>query len=211
MVDHGSTGCQHPQHEQSGRSITGFTADLGLYYETAGSLPQDAVLTGSGTLLAAARAEGVDLTGEDPEQPPPASAPDDPRPWLAVVDSRGRLTRPSWLRGQPYWRDILVLCSRTTPAVHLDRLRRHHVAHLVVGDDRVDLAAALHTLADTYGVRRVRVDAGATLNAALLRAGLVDEISIAGLAETGQVPLELLDVERLRDNHIWLRYAPPRS
>lgn len=201
--------------------LTGFPVDLGLHYEVLGGLPYDAILAGSGTLLAAARADGVDLTGEEPPQPP---APERTGPWLVIVDSKGRLTRLSWLRAQPYWRDVLILCSHATPAKHLNRLRRHRVDHILVGDDHVDLAAALHTLADRYRVAAVCTDAGGTLNAQLLRAGLVDEISIIvapHLAGTGQTPavsladgvpgtalpaMELLSAQRLRGQHLWLRY-----
>lgn len=204
--------------------LTGFPVDLGLHYETAGSIPHDAVLTGSGTLLAAARAEGVDLSGEDPDEPPPPVAADDRRPWLVVVDSRAQLTRLAWLRGQPYWRDVLVLCSQATPVEHVDRLRRHRVEHVVAGADRVDLSAALGMLVDRYHVTAVRVDAGGSLNGQLLAAGLVDEIDVIvaphlagtggagpthlvdGVAGTGG-RLTLVDVRQLRDSHLRLRYT----
>ncbi len=119
---------------------------------------------------------------------------------------------------------MLVLCSSATPASHLDRLRRHHVGHVVVGDGRVDLSAALRLLAERYHVGVVRVDAGGGLNGALLRARLVGEVSvviapylaagdiadplrlIAGPGSAGPVALELTAVERLRQGHIWLRY-----
>jgi len=202
--------------------LDGFTADLGLYYELAANVTHQAVLTGSGTMLAAAAREGIDLSGEDADRRP--TAVDDPRPWLVIVDSRGRLTRLDWLRGQPYWRDVIVLVSSATAAAHRDQLRRHRIEHVVTGTGRVDLAAALRTLTERYGVTEVRVDAGAGLNTALLRAGLVDEISVvvapylvgAGAASPlrlvgvldGTVPrLELTRVEPLRDSHVWLRYA----
>ncbi len=204
--------------------LTGFPVDLGLYYEVAARLSQQAVLTGSGTLLDGAAREGVDLSSDEPEEPLAGPGNDDGRPWLVVVDSRGRLTRLNWLRGQPYWRDVLILCSRSTPAGHLDRLRRQRVEHVVAGDRHVDLAAALRRLADRYGVRDVRVDAGGTLNGLLLRAGLVDELSVIvapHLAGTGSSrPVRLVDgaaadgpqlaltaVDRLRDDHVWLRYV----
>jgi 2,5-diamino-6-(ribosylamino)-4(3H)-pyrimidinone 5'-phosphate reductase len=204
--------------------LTGFPVDLGLHYEIAATIPHDAVLTGSATLLAAARAEGVDFTGEDPDEPVPAVAADDARPWLVVVDSRASLTRLAWLRGQPYWRDVLILCSHSTPARHRDRLRRHRIEHLVVGADRVDLPTALRALADRYRVTAVRVDAGGTLNGQLLAAGLVDEIDLvvaphlAGTGEAdpvrlvggtagGGVRLTLIDVRQLRDSHLRLRYT----
>ncbi len=140
--------------------LDGFTPDVELYYETAARLPHQAVLTGSGTLLAAAAVEGIDLSGVDGARgtgSPPADA---SRPWLVIVDSAGRVSRLDWLRRRPVWRDVLVLCSETTPAGHLERLQRTGVEHLVLGAARVDLAAALTVLADRYGVADVRVDAG---------------------------------------------------
>jgi 2,5-diamino-6-(ribosylamino)-4(3H)-pyrimidinone 5'-phosphate reductase len=184
--------------------LTGFPVNLGLYYQTAGQLAQQAVLTTSATLLEAAAREGIDLAGEDPGDPVQPRAVGDPRPWLVVVDGRGRIGRLGWLRGQPFWRDVLVLCCAATTAEHLDRLRRHHVEHLVVGVELVDLTTALHQLADRYGVREVRTDAGGTLNGLLLRAGLVDELSLV-------VAPQLAAVERLADSHVWLRYTVTAS
>ena len=205
--------------------LTGFPVDVGLYYQTAAQLPQQAVLTTSATLGDAAAREGIDLAGEDPDVPVEPPVVDDSRPWLVIVDGRGRLTRLGWLRGQPFWRDVLVLCRQSTPAEHLDRLRRHHVEHLVVGVEHVDLAAALHQLADRYGVREVRTDAGGTLNGVLLRAGLVDELSVIlapqlagadqtrtvhlveGLTSADAPQLTLVSVDRLADSHLWVRYT----
>ena len=209
--------------------LTGFPVDLGLYYQTAAQLSHQAVLTTSATLLDAAAREGLDLAGEDPDDPIQPPAADDPRPWLAVVDGRGRMDRLGWLRGQPFWRDVLVLCCAATPAEHLDRLRRHHIEHLVVGAEHVDLAAALRQLADRYGVREVRVDAGGTLNGLLLGAGLVDELSLVvapqlagtdqaaavhlveGLTGADTPQLTLAAIERLADSHLWLRYTVAAS
>ena len=141
-----------------------------------------------------------------------------------IVDGQGRVTRYAWLREQPFWRDVLVLCSAATPQGQLDRLRRHRVGHVVLGEDRVDLGGALRLLAQRHQVGAVRVDAGGGLNGALLQAGLADQVSIviapylAATATAGPVPLiadpgrpdavalELAAVERLRQGHVWLRY-----
>ncbi len=208
--------------------LDGFPADVGLYYDLAARLPHQAILTGSATMLAAAASQGIDLTKEDPGPAPepvgPAAGEQD-LPILVIVDGRGRLTRHAWLRGQPFWRDLVVLCSGATPASQLDRLRRHRIEHFVLGEDRVDLRAALRTLAELHHVAAVRVDAGGALNAALVRAGLVDELSvvvapylaastiegtrslITAAAGRDTVPLELTTVERLAGGHVWLRYA----
>jgi 2,5-diamino-6-(ribosylamino)-4(3H)-pyrimidinone 5'-phosphate reductase len=201
--------------------LTGFPVDAGLFYGHVGTLPQQAVLSGSGTLLAAAEQYGVDLSGEDPDVPDP---PGGDGPLLVVVDARGRLTRLAWLLAQPHWRGVLVLCADDTPAAHLDRLRRLGVPHHVVGGAHVDLAGALTFLAAEHGVRDVRVDAGGTLNGALLAAGLVDEVHVLlspylggtevapvhlveGLPEGFAPPrLTLANAETLRDGHLLLRY-----
>ena len=130
----------------------------------------------------------------------------------------------AWLREQPFWRDVLVLCSAAAPAGQLDRLRRHRVGHVVLGEGRVDLGGALSLLAEQHRVGSVRVDAGGGLNGALLRAGLADQLSIviapylAASAIAGQVrlltgpgcpdavALDLTAVERLCQGHVWLRY-----
>jgi 2,5-diamino-6-(ribosylamino)-4(3H)-pyrimidinone 5'-phosphate reductase len=149
---------------------------VGLYYELVGQLPHRAVLTGSNSMLAVAATQGVDMSDEDAGPPSGLRAPGSPagpdsRPLLVLVDGRGRVTRYAWLRQQPFWRDVLVLCSAAAPASHLDRLRRLGVEYAVLGADRVDLGAALRMLAGRYGVMAVRVDAGGGLNAALLRGG----------------------------------------
>jgi 2,5-diamino-6-(ribosylamino)-4(3H)-pyrimidinone 5'-phosphate reductase len=194
--------------------LGGFPVDQGLYYELAAAIPHDAVLTGSGTMLAAARAHGVDLTGEDV----PLPGHDGDGPLLVVVDSQGRLTRVDWLREQPFWRDVVILGSRATPGAHRDRLRRAGVDCLITGEDHVDLADALAELSARYAVTGVRVDAGGTLNGHLLRLGLVDELSVvvaphlagagAPLAAAAGTPrLSLIGVEELRDGQVRLRYA----
>ena len=131
--------------------------------------------------------------------------------------------RHAWLREQPFWRDVLVLCSDAAPAGQLDRLRRHRVGHVVLGEGRVDLGGALRLLAEQHRVGAVRVDAGGGLNGALLRAGLADQLSIVILPggqrhsrpgapahRTGgcrdAVALDLTAVEHLRQGHVWLRY-----
>jgi 2,5-diamino-6-(ribosylamino)-4(3H)-pyrimidinone 5'-phosphate reductase len=214
-----------------------FAGDVGLYYELAAGFPQDAVLAGSSTFIAAAATDGVELTGEDPlpvggrapASARPEAAGPDAAPLLVIVDSRGQLTRFAWLTQLPYWRALLVACSATTPATHLQLLARHGIDHVVVGADRVDLARLLDLLAAEHGIERVRVDSGGTLNGALLRAGLVDEISllVAPYAVGGRSPaamfvaddlvddavtrLELSGVERVRGDTVWLRYEVTRA
>jgi 2,5-diamino-6-(ribosylamino)-4(3H)-pyrimidinone 5'-phosphate reductase len=103
------------------------------------------------------------------------------------------------------------------------------VETIVVGAEQVDLRAALEELNTRHGVELVRVDSGGTLNGALLRAGLVSEVSVLinpslvgganpgtifqapGLAASGDViPLKLIHLEQVADDGVWLRYEVVR-
>ncbi|WP_328473914.1 dihydrofolate reductase family protein [Actinoplanes sp. NBC_00393] len=190
--------------------LTGFPVDLGLHYEIAARIPADAILSGSGTMLAAAEEQNVDLSGSD--QAPQEPDADLAKPLLVVVDGRGRLTRLDWLRAVPHWRDVVIMCCAATP-------HRHRARRVVTAGDRVDLADGLAQLRAAYAVSTVKVDAGGTLNARLLDAGLVDELSVIvspHVAAGDTVPLftaaagrrlRLIGSEPLRDDHLWLRYA----
>ena len=107
----------------------------------------------------------------------------------------------------------------------LERLAAKGVPVIVCGERRVDLRAALETLAARHAVRTVRVDSGGALSGALVRAGLVDEVSVllepvlvGGVtprsflrgpdpAAPGDVArLRLQEVEQFDDGLVRLRY-----
>ena len=149
---------------------TGIDVDMGLFYEIAASLGEDATLAGSDTMLAATPAE-TESGGE-------ALATPRDGPALVVVDSRGRLTDwPYWM-AQPMWGRWIALGSDATPTGHTARLTRLGVTCLKFGAERVDLAAALAALSAEHGIARMRVESGGRLNTALLAAGLVDELHL---------------------------------
>jgi 2,5-diamino-6-(ribosylamino)-4(3H)-pyrimidinone 5'-phosphate reductase len=197
--------------------------DQGLYYETIAHFEVDAMLSGSNTILDAewepqASADGLAFK-------PGAKNFADPRQLLVVVDSRGRVENWLVIRNQPYWRDVVVLCSRSTPQAYLDHLREEQVDFILAGEERVDLGEALTQLRQEYRVESIRVDSGGVLNGALLRAGLVDEIVVIinpcltggssprslFVAEDltsweGVIPLALKKSEVLRDGYLFLQY-----
>ncbi|MEE8374009.1 MAG: RibD family protein [Dehalococcoidia bacterium] len=200
------------------------TPDLGQFYELASRWKEDATLAGSETLLSAYPEEQLSADDMEGAQPPEKN-PDDTRPLLVVPDSRGRLRSWHLLRKEPYWRDVVALCSRSTPEAYLDYLSERHVEYVVAGDDHVDLRAALEELNARYGVLTVRVDGGGSLNGALLRAGLVDEVSLlidpclvggttprsvfqaADLNSSDSViQLRLVHFEKVKGDVVWLRY-----
>jgi len=207
----------------------GFTPDLGQFYQLASRWNEDATLSGCDTLLAAELGlAGADELGGPPEGVQENSS--DTRPLLVVPDSRGRLRSwPLW-RKQPYWRAGLALCSKSTPGEYLNYLQSQGIDFIISGDDHVDFRAALEELNTRHGVDVIRVDSGGTLNGVLLKAGLVDEISLLihpaladGLTSRPlfrspdvttakeAIQLQLVHFERLKNDVIWLRYLIIRS
>jgi 2,5-diamino-6-(ribosylamino)-4(3H)-pyrimidinone 5'-phosphate reductase len=188
-------------------ATSGFDPDVGRFYELARRWQEDVTLVGADTILAQEQALA--------SAPRPGPAPDGPL--LAVIDGRGRVTAWDALREAGHWSDVLALHARATPPRPADR----GVEELVLGEQRVDLAAALRELAGRAGVETVRVDSGGGLIGALLQGRLLDEISLlvhpclaAGAGDRrwyGERPLaagelELLGAERLDGGLVWLRY-----
>ena len=143
-------------------AATGFAPDVGTYYRLAATWGEDVTLTGADTILAQEPALGA----------APRPGPDPEGPLLVVVDSRGRVREWTALREVGHWSGVLAVSARETPP------RPPGVDEIVAGDDRVDLVALLDALGRRPGVEVVRVDSGGALTGALLRAGLVDELSL---------------------------------
>ncbi|MBN1857375.1 MAG: RibD family protein [Dehalococcoidia bacterium] len=203
-----------------------FDEVLGQYYGNIAAFQEDATLAGAETMLKALEWENVseDEPGARFEQ-----VKGDARPLLVIPDSRGRIRIWRWLLSQPYWRAGVALCSTTTPTEHIEYLNRTGIESIVAGDDHVDLRAALEELNGRFGVARIRVDSGGTLNGALLRSGLVSEVSLMLLpvlaggasatsffrapgmsSQDDLIKMTLTHCEQLAGGTLWLRYDVPR-
>ncbi len=157
-------------------SLTGYDVDYGVYYPILLSYRPDAVLAGADTILAAP----VEIPFEqDEDRQKRPVLPDETRPWLVVVDSRGRLTPVlHFYRRMEYTRDVIILISEKTPSPYIRFLEDRDYHYIVAGRDQVDLQAALFVLYREYAIRTLVSDTGGTLDTVLLSAGLVDEVSL---------------------------------
>ncbi len=207
--------------------IDWLTPDVDLHYELAAYWRADAQLVGSETILISTEEipDEADPNTEDLAAQQPQS-PGDTRPLLVIPDSRGRVRTWDMLCKMRHWRGAVALCTHSTSQDYLDYLGSLGVEYILVGEDLVDLRAGLEALHTTYGIQTVLVDSGGTLNGALLRAGLVSEVSLViypclvggttpqsffrapDLAkQVGVIELDLIAVEQVRTGIIWLRYA----
>lgn len=154
-------------------------------------------------------------------------------PWLVrrtapafgvVLDAHGKI---AWGRADIGGDPIVVVLGRQVTDAHLAGLRQDGVSYFFAGQDRLDLGGVLEWLNRELGIKRLLIEGGGHLNGAFLRAGLIDEISVAvcpaidgaqgapsvfdsSAAESEQrAPLsamQLSSCEVLEGGAVWLRY-----
>ncbi len=180
--------------------LTGFQADLDLYYGISSKWGNDGVLVGSETVL-----QSMEEVPEETEENrrPPESVNDEKLPYVIFVDSRGRIRSHHVFRHLPYIREVLVLISKKTPREYRKYLEERDIDYIETGEDRVDLKEAVEVLRSDYGLNNIRSDSGGSLNSVLMREGLVDRIVILldpVLAGGGNTPFfnELSSTVKLR-------------
>ncbi|WP_349999128.1 dihydrofolate reductase family protein [Stenotrophomonas lacuserhaii] len=148
---------------------------------------------------------------------------------LVVLDPKGRIR---YEHGRIEGDDVIAVLSEQVSDAYLAHLRELDISYLFAGQDGHDLALAMQTLADLFGMRRVLLEGGGEVNGAFLKAGLIDEVSLmlypgidglsgihtlfechgpAGLLPSAGATLELTHLERLQDDIVWLRYLIHRS
>ena len=143
--------------------------------------------------------------------------------WGIFLDAHGKAV---WHRPDVGGDAILVILTEAVPDSHLAGLRSDGVSYIFAGKTGIDLAAALETLNRELGIERLMLEGGGGANGALLRAGLVDEVSLvicavidgssggpivfnSGDTDLGPAPIEsmpLVSHEVLDKGAVWLRY-----
>ncbi|UUX35069.1 RibD family protein [Fundicoccus culcitae] len=102
-------------------------------------------------------------------------------------------------------------------------LRQLNISYIIAGENAIDKPLALRKLAELFNIQRMMI--GGVINWSFLSEGLVDEVSIlmgafangdpdmpalftakAGLSEIKPIAFELIDVQALEHDAVWLRY-----
>jgi 2,5-diamino-6-(ribosylamino)-4(3H)-pyrimidinone 5'-phosphate reductase len=149
--------------------------------------------------------------------------------WAILVDGRGRC-RNGYKATENPGCHILHLVSHAAPPEHLAYLQREQIPYLITGQHHADLPEALHKLYAKVGIKSARLWGGGTLNGAMLRSDLIDEIHLIvwplllggratpTLADCPDLTptdhpakLQLLAAHPQPDGHLWLHYKVDRS
>lgn len=148
-----------------------------------------------------------------------------------AIDPRGRL---AWESNDIDDDHVVAILSERVSEEYLASLRKRGVSYVLAGASDVDLGLALEKIGERFGVRTLMLEGGGRINGGMLRAGLIDEVSLlvapvadgrigtpalfdvepAGAGahrpvDGGDVTpwrLMLASVERRADDVLWLRY-----
>jgi riboflavin biosynthesis pyrimidine reductase len=106
-------------------------------------------------------------------------------PWFArrdakaygiALDAQGKI---AWGRSDIGGDPIVAVLTERVSDAHLAGLRRDQVSYIFAGERKLDLALALDILNRELGIERLLLEGGGNSNGSFLRAGLIDEISLA--------------------------------
>jgi riboflavin biosynthesis pyrimidine reductase len=145
--------------------------------------------------------------------------------YAIAIDPGGKLR---WDSGSIDEEHAVAILTEQVPDRYLAFLRSRGVSYLFGGKTRVDLPKVLRELQARFGIRKLLLEGGGTINGSFLAAGVIDELSIliapvadGGVgtptlfdARKGSGParhLKLLSVERRRGDLLWVRYRVRRG
>jgi 2,5-diamino-6-(ribosylamino)-4(3H)-pyrimidinone 5'-phosphate reductase len=140
--------------------------------------------------------------------------------FAVAVDASGKL---GWETGYIDDDHVVAVLSEQVSDEYLAYLRRQGVSYVLCGDKELHFSVMLDKLGELFPIKTILLEGGGHLNGSLLKAGLVDELSLLHypvidgaktsptVFEQGEHPgpaaaLRLRHVEQLAGDVLWLRY-----
>ena len=146
--------------------------------------------------------------------------------YAVIVDGEGKI---HWQSGMVERRSdkmhVITVLQENVSNAYIAHLRHAGVSYIFAGKDSLDLPLAVRKLKEQFGIEKMLLSGGGIVDWAFLQAGLIDEISLIvppvidggiGLASAFDdstfaanhscKALSLIDVQRLDEDCIWLRY-----
>jgi riboflavin biosynthesis pyrimidine reductase len=141
-----------------------------------------------------------------------------------ALDAQGKI---AWGRSDIGGDPVVAVLTEQVSDAHLAGLRQDRVSYIFGGERELDLGLVLETLNRELGIERLLLEGGGGSNGSFLRAGLIDEISLAicpaidgakgapsifdsSDRDAGRpapiAAMTLASTEVLEDGVVWLRY-----
>ncbi len=196
--------------------------DTNHYYEALDQLECPSVMEGKITLVKHSALPGF-FQGTQPYK-------DAGRQVYKAVEAKGYAigvdTNGTLLWGddttEHFGKPLLMILSEKAGEEYLDYLKSKQISYLTIGQDAIDLKAAMEILHREFGVQRLAVVGGGHINGSMLDLGLIDEVSMMygygidgreGMAAAfdgrpmnrGPVRLTFKSVTE-QDGIVWMRY-----
>jgi len=142
------------------------------------------------------------------------------RSYAIAIDPSGKLT---WRSNAIDDAHVITVLAERVSDDYLAFLQSRGVSYVFGGRARIDLKRVLAKLRTAFGIRRLLLEGGGTINGSFLAAGLIDELSILivpvadggigtptlfdAMAGKGLArKLRLISVSRIKGDLVWLRY-----
>lgn len=117
----------------------------------------------------------------------------------------------------------LIITSQQASQAYLDFLNQQHISWIATGKKAIDLKRVMEIAGDQFGIKRLAVVGGGHINAGMLAAGVVDEISLVvgpgidgragqtavfdGLHKSSKpIALKLKSIKSYPNGALWVRY-----
>ena len=146
--------------------------------------------------------------------------------YAVIIDGEGMI---SWQSGMVERRGdkmhVVTILQENASDAYIAQLRQAGVSYVFAGKESLDLPLAVRKLKEQFGIEKMLLSGGGIVDWAFLQTGLIDEISliIPPVIDGGTGPasafddsvfaenhsskaLSLIDVQRLDEDCIWLRY-----
>ena len=150
--------------------------EAGLFERLHDQLQGDAWLVGRVTGREFAKAEAYPARTDRTFPREPWLARRDAAAYGVVLDANGKI---AWGRSDIGGDPIVAVLTERVSDAHLAGLRGDGVSYIFAGERELDLRLALAILNRELGIERLLIEGGGVTNGAFLRAGLIDEISLA--------------------------------
>lgn len=111
-----------------------------------------------------------------------------------AIDASGRL---AWQSDEINGDHVVAIVSNRVSDDYLRFLRKRGVSYILAGANDIDFSLALEKIRERFEVRTLLLEGGGRINGALLRAGLIDDVSliVAPVADGRIGTASLFDVD----------------